>query len=280
MGKKTIRGVILICILAMTLPSLAQSNDPNDPSSPNYKKSVTKQVKDRWMFSVMGQTGRAMQEFSETYMYYAVTGTYLLDKGSLTFTADYSHPLDLDTPDKDPWELGDPSVTYNSPSLFGFKFLGQDVNVVSRVSYLAPVSSTSQDTSSYGMLVGTLNAVASTGRFTFIASPSLLLSYHGYETADEFGFSPNYPVMARLGGTVRAQIWKNLSATATGYMQNAWAYQGQSILIQGMSSNLIYQVRPDTTLLAFVSWRDRMVTTNSLFDDDTVQTGLGLIYMF
>ena len=259
---------------------MALASDPNDPTSPNYRKSIEKVVKDRWSLSVMTQAGRAMQEFSETYVYYAASATYLLDKGSLTFSADYIHPLDLDTANKDPWELGDPSLTYTSPLLFGFSVGKSKFNVSSRVTYLAPVSGTSRNASSFGMVAGTLNAVTSKGRFTFIAAPTLFLSYHRYETADVFGYNRNNPVSLRLMGTVRAQVWKEISATLSGFVMNSWDYSGTARLIQGLSSNVIYQINPQFSVLAFASWRDRVITTNSLFDDDTVQTGLGAIYMF
>lgn len=279
LGMKILKGLIYF-LMVSTLPAAALASDPNDPTSPNYRKSLEKVVKDRWALSMMAQAGRAMQEFSETYVYYAATASYLLDEGSLTFSADYIHPLDLDTANKDPWELGDPSVTYNSPMLFNFSLGNTKVNVLSRLSYLAPVSGTSRNTSSYGMVIGTLNAIASKGRFTFIASPSLLLSYHQYETADVFGYSPNSPVSARMTGTIRGQVSRGLSATVSGFIMNSWDYNGTGRLIQGVSSNLIYQVNKDFSVLAFASWRDRVITTNSLFDDDTVQTGLGAIYMF
>lgn len=254
--------------------------DPNDPTSPNYKKNLKSVVTDRWSLSVMAQAGRAMQEFSESYAYYAASATYMLDKGSLTLNADYSHPVDGVTDDTRPWRFGDPSITYNSPMLFDFNIFKQKFNVMSRISYLAPASEASRNSSSYGFLIGTMNAVSSFGRFTLILSPSVFLSYHEYETADVFGFTPNSPLAVRGAATLRAQIIRDVSMTLTGFLHNFWDYESRSKLIQGVSSNLIYQVNTDLSVNAFVSYRDRIVTNNSLFDDDTVQTGFGIIYTF
>lgn len=276
---KILNKYTVLLILSLGVMT-AKASDPNDPTSPNYRKSLEKVVKDRWSLSLMSQAGRALQEFSETYVYYAASATYLLDKGSLTFSADYIHPLDLDTANRDPWELGDPSLTYTSPMLFDFNVGSAKFNVMSRVTYLAPVSGTSRNSSTYGMLAGTLNAITSKGRFTFIAAPTLFLSYHQYETADVWGYNRNNPVSLRMMGTVRAQVSRAVSATFSGFLMNSWDYSGESRMTQGVSSNVIYQVNQQFSVLAFASWRDRVITTNSLFDDDTVQTGLGAIYMF
>lgn len=279
LGMNTfIKTNLLLLISFWSLVAVA--SDPNDPTSPNYRKSLEKVVKDRWSFSVLAQAGRAMQEFSEAYAYYEASATYLLDEGSLTLSAGYSHPTDFDTANRDPWEWSDPSITYSSPVIYKFAVGESQFNVNSRVSYLAPVSGTSRNARSYGMMLGTLNAITSYGRFTFIASPTLFLGYHQYETADVFGYVRNSPVSLRLMGTVRAQIWKGLSGTFSGFVMNSWDYSADSRATQGVSSNIIYQVNNKFSVMAYASWRDRVITNNSLFDDDTVQTGLGAFYMF
>jgi hypothetical protein len=253
--------------------------DPNDPASPNYrgKKSVYQK---KYFATVAASMGRGFDEFSESFGAYSFSGSYALGKSSITLNMDYTHPLDGDTDDSNPWRFDDVELVWNAPAFEPLNIGGRKVNLVPRVTYRAPISGTSQSAHSYGTVIGTLIGVMNVGRYAFILSPRINLSYHEFDTADEVGNIKNAPVAASLVGAIRVSVIKNLFFTASAFAHNGWAYDGSPVPVNGVSSNLFYQATPKVGLTAFIGWRDRVYSNNSLFDDETSNMGLGLITNF
>lgn len=253
--------------------------DPNDPSSPNYKGK--KQVyQKKYSASLGASMGRGFDEFSESFGAYSFSGSYALGKTSITLNADYSHPLDGDTDDVRPWRMSDLELVWNLSALKPLEVGGKNINLVPRLTYRIPNSATSRYASSYGSVVGTLISSLNVGRFSFILSPRLTLSYHEYETADQAGFVKNTPFAAALVGTVRATVIKDVYLSGTLFVHNGWTYDFDVVPVTGVSSNIYYQATPTLGLMAYMTWRDRVYSNNSLFDDETSSMGLGVITNF
>lgn len=253
--------------------------DPNDPASPNYKGKKQVYVK-KFFASVGASAGRGFDEFSESYGFYSFSGSYAFGKSSVTLNADYSHPLDGDTDDTRVWRMSDLEVVWNAPAFKPLTVGVKNISLVPRLTYRIPNSETSRYAGSYGSVVGNLISVLNMGRFSFILSPRLTLSYHEFETADAAGFTKNSPVSVALVGTVRATVIKNLYLSGTVFAHQGWTYDLSTVPVTGMSSNIYYQATPTMGLTAFVSWRDRVYSNNSLFDDETSSMGLGVIASF
>ncbi len=277
-GFKLLSIFCFFSIVLLSTFGFAQT-DPNDPTSPNYRgKSKTYQKK---YFASFGATvGQGFDEFSEAFGVYSFSGSYALDKSSITTNIEYSNPLDGDTADVAPWRFEDVEFVWNAPSLKPIILGGKTVTFSPRVIYRAPVSDTARNAFSYGTLIGTLIGSLSEGRFTFIVSPSINLSYHEFDTANKAGTIKNIPLAGSIAATVRVTLVKNLFLTGSAFFYNGWDYDFNQIPVNGASSNIYYQVNPKLGLTAYVSWRDRVLTNNSLFDDETSNMGLGFITNF
>ncbi len=278
MGQKLL-GIVTIAIFSLSTAICFGQADPNNPTSPNYRgKSSGPQKK---YFATLGASmGRGFDEFAESVGTYNFSGSYVAGDSSFTLNADYIHPLDGDTDDTQPWRFEDVEIVWNAPALNPIKVADRSINLVPRLTYRAPVSGTSRAANSFGSLEGNLIALMNVGRFAFILSPRISLSYHEFETADEAGEIKNVPVAATLVTAVRMSVINNLFFTVSAFAQHGWDYDFGSAPVNGAASNLYYQVTPKWGLQAFVSWRDRVYTNNSLFDDETSELGLGLIANF
>lgn len=257
----------------------AQSADPNDPTSPNYKGKL-KTYEKKFSGSAGISFGTGFDEFSESFGVYNFSGNYALGTSSITVNAEYSHPLDGDTENARRWAFEDLDIVWNAPALKPLEVRGQKINLVPRINYRAPISTTSIDASSYGAITTTLIGSTNMGRFTFILSPRLTFSHFGFETADKNGFEKNVPFAATMVGAIRMTVLKNLFLTTSAFYYSGWDYSSNSVPISGASGNIYYQLNQKVGLTAFAGWRDRVFTNNSLFDDDTSNMGLGVITSF
>ncbi len=275
-----LKQITLASFLLLSFQSaFSQSTDPNDPTSPNYKGKSKAYVK-KFSGSAGMSFGTGFNVLSESFGNYNFSGNYSLGKSSITLNAEYNHPLDGNTDDIRQWQFEDLEVVWNAPSLNPVTIKGQVINFAPRLSYRAPVSQTSQYSSTYGALTQTLIASTNLGRFTFIFSPRVTLSYHQFETADKDGFTKNIPFAAILAGAIRATVIKNVYLTVSGFYYNGWDYDSNSVPVNGASGNIYYQVNPKLGLTAFAGWRDRVFTNNALFDSQTSSMGLGVITSF
>ncbi len=268
-----------IFLLLGSFQAIAQSTDPNDPTSPNYKGKL-KTYEKKFSGSAGISFGTGFDEFSESFGIYNFSGNYALGASSITINAEYAHPLDGDAENERRWEFEDLDIVWNAPAFKPVEISGQKINLVPRLNYRAPISGTSQDASTYGTITGTLIGSTNVGRFTFILSPRLALSHFEFETADQDGFVKNVPVAAIMVGAIRMTVIKNLFLTTSAFYYGGWDYDGNSVPVNGVSGNLYYQLNPKVGLTAFAGWRDRVFSNNSLFDSETSSMGLGVITNF
>lgn len=269
--------LFLVLFLTSHLVAFGQA-DPTDPSSPNYRGANA--VVDKFTGTLGATVGQGYDEFSEAFGIYTFSGNYILDTGSLTLNAEYTHPLDGDTDNLNNWQLEDLEIVYNAPSLKPVEFGARKINLRPRYALFAPTSNASSKAGLRVRAVASLIEYTSISRFTFILSQSLSLSRHQFETVDQSGTIKNTPVSLSLAASIRATLIKNLMLTGTAFVVNSWAYDADYIPLTGLSSNLYYQATPTVGLTAFVSWRDRVLTNNSVFDDDASRMGLGIVKSF
>lgn len=266
-------------LLLASFNTFAQSTDPNDPTSPNYKGKL-KTYEKKFSGSAGISFGTGFDEFSESFGVYNFSGNYALGKSSITVNAEYAHPLDGDAENRRRWMFEDLDIVWNAPAFKPVEISGQKINLVPRLNYRAPISGTSRDASSYGSLTATLIGSTNWGRFTFILSPRLTVSHFEFETADQDGFVKNVPVAAIMVGAIRMTVIKNLYLTTSAFYYGGWDYSSNSVPVNGVSGNLYYQLNQKVGLTAFAGWRDRVFSNNSLFDDETSSMGLGVITSF
>lgn len=279
LGRKFYNFLILVSLLLTTTICLGQA-DPNDPTSPNYKGKTSAVQRQKYTATISSTFGRGINEFSESFGAYSFSGGYNLKKSSLTMNVDYRHPLDGDTDDTRQWRFDDVEMIWNAPALKPREVGGQKINFLPRLIYRAPVSETSQYASSYGSLIGTLVSMTNYGRFSFILTPQLHMSYHEFETADVAGFTNNVPLALAMSATVRMMVIKNLFITGSTFYYQGYDYDFGSQPTNGLSGNIFYQATPKLGLVAYTSWRDRVYSNNSLFASETSAMGFGLLTTF
>jgi hypothetical protein len=273
--------IFILFTSSMFISSISYGQyDPNNPASPNYKGKTTAVYQKKFFATVGTAFGRGLDQYSEAYGNYSFSGSYSLSKSSLTVNLDYSHPLDGDTDNTDQWRFEDIDFVWNAPALKPLNIRGQSINLIPRYTYRAPLSKVSQNSTTYGSLISTLIVMTNVGRFAFILSPQLSLSYHQYQTRDVAGSVKNVPVALSMAGTIRALVIKNLYLTGSYFYYQGFDYDLGSVPVNGLSSSLYYQATPKVGLTAFTSWRDRVYSNNSLFDGDTSSVGLGMIASF
>lgn len=263
-------------VLCMGSLAFAQA-DPYDPSSPNYVGNKAKVKRPKYNASISASAFRGLDEFAEEGAYYeGVIGTYLNKNLRGDVTVGYSHPLDLDAERTDRWELEDVTLRLLRPSIWKSDSKAQNLSLIGAMRL--PTSGTSQDSGLYSSAAVTAQYTYRLKRFTFAAAPRLGLSLHEFETTDEAGFLKNSPVSLGVGGSVRYGITSKLGVVAAARITNLWDYDFNSRNVQTVAGSVQYAVNKKVFLVLSGRWRDRVITNNSLFDDDASSVALTMVY--
>ncbi len=283
-GRKfvTAAGGIL-CALTLSIQAFAQL-DPYDPSSPNYvgNKVTAKKNKSLIRFSTASLStaaGRSFDEFGETAVFYSGTvGFRVGEKWSSDVTVDYSHPLDLDAERPDRWELEDVTLRAVRPNVWKSKDKSTYMSLQFALSL--PTSGTSQDSGMRASASVRAPIAKRMGKATLIVTPTLVVANHRFDTADEFGFVKNSPYGAALSGALRYSITRKLAVLGAASIYTYWDYQSRNKNIQSLSASLQYSISNHWFGTFGYRWRDRIITNNSVFDDDTSRLSGSLTYTF
>jgi hypothetical protein len=263
-------------VMSMASEAFAQA-DPYDPSSPNYVGNKAKVKRPRFNASISASAFRSFDEFAEEGAYYeGIVGMYINDNLRSDVTVGYSHPFDLDAERTDRWELEDITLRLLRPSYWKSDSKSQNLAFIG--SLTLPTSGTSQDASLYSRLRFTAQYTYRVGRYTFAATPSITAALHEFETADEDGFLRNNPLGVTAGGSVRYAISSKLGVLAAVSIASLFDYDFQNRNVQSISGAVQYALNKKVFLQLSGRWRDRVITNNSLFDDDASQVALTMVY--
>lgn len=251
--------------------------DPYDPSSPNYVGNKAKVKRPRFNGSMSATAFRGLDEFAEEGAYYeGVLGFYVNDNLRGDVTVGYSHPLDLDAARTDRWEFEDVSLRLLKPSVWKSDSKAQNLALIG--SLRVPTSGTSGDSGLYSAARVSAQYSYRFGKFTLAVVPSLGLSLHEFETADEAGFIKNAPLSLGASSSLRYSITRKLGIVAGLGLTSLYDYDFNNRNIQNVSGSIQYAVNNKTFLVLGMRWRDRIITNNALFDDDASAATLTLVY--
>ena len=145
----------------------------------------------------------------------------------------------------------------------------------------APTSDRSRRASLLGL------ATAGLAMNTMVSKKLILTSSHSFsyglyqfDTSNQLGTQYNAPYFVGNGLSAIVRLTNQLNwinGYSFTYLEN---FNGTVIKINGLSSTLSYIYTPKISFGTFARWRDRLVTNNQLFDDDTVVTGAFGRYIF
>ena len=278
------RGVHLLTLIAvgafiLSLGSngYAQSADPYDPNSPNFVGNKTKIKRPKWNAAISSTVFRTQDEAAETGLYYdAVIGYYFNKKLRGDVTIGYSHTTDFDAANPDAWEFEDISLRLVSPSIWKSENRKWSATWINRFDL--PTSNTSQNAGQLGRLRSTMQTVTRWNKFTFAVIPTLGLAWHEFETTDRDGFVKNSPLGLSLSASARYAFTRKIGFVVAGGYTTLFDYDFDTTNVQAITGSLQYLVNKKLFTSINFRWRDRVLTNNSLFDDDTNLFSLSLGY--
>lgn len=269
--------VFFLTIGALGSKSFAQSADPYDPNSPNYVGNKAAISIPKWNLNVSASTFRGQDEFSETGLYYqGVAGYRFNDKLRGDVSVDYTHTSDLDAENPDRWQFEDVTLRLLNPSFFKNEDRSFNLSLIGAVDL--PTSGTSLNAGLYSRLRLSMQATKRWKRLTFAAVPTLGLSWHEFESSDRDGFIKNTPITAGLSLSTRYAFSSKLGALGALSYTELFDYDFQTQGVQSVSGSIQYLVSQKLFTSFTYRWRDRVITNNSLFDDDATMFILSMGY--
>jgi hypothetical protein len=256
-----------VFVLSLGSKGYAQSADPYDPNSPNYVGNKAKIKRPKWSAAVSSTVFQTQDEAAETGLYYdAVVGYYFNKKLRGDVTMGYSHTADFDAENPDQWEFEDISLRLLMPNIWKSKSGGWSSTLITRLDL--PTSNTSLNAGQLSRLRATLQTTTRWKKFTFAIIPTLGLAWHEFETQDRDGFVPNSPLSLSMAATARYAVTRKIGLVAAAGYTSLFDYDFETRNIQVLSGSLQYLVNKKVFTALNFRWRDRVLTNNSLFDDD------------
>ncbi len=276
--KREIRLLKCLVVVGMVLSvgSSAFAKAESDSQISHVSKTNTiKKLKLNASLSVSAMRG--FDEFSEESAYYAgVVGVDVNENLRADMSIGYSHPFDFNASRTDRWEIEDVLLRLSRSSVWENDSKSQNISLIGSMSL--PTSGTSRDASLYSQVSVTARYVLNYKKLSFVAAPTIVGALHEFDTADESGFRKNSPLGISLGGSVRYGVTSKLGLVFGASMYSMFDYGFNNRNIQAVSGAVEYLVNKRVSLSLSSRWRSRVITNNSLFDDDASLVALGLIY--
>lgn len=241
-----------------------------------------------WSFVLSAGLYRTLDEISDYYSSYAVSGNYQLNRDMFV-----NFGLGYDTIFYSPH---DDSFLFNhessNPRLFGLTDLRvglslpgykrfDEINSILTLStrLTLPTSMRSRDKSMMASLITTAQLRSRlTPKLMSSVSGSLALAHFKYDDGDKMGYEVNSPLGAILGLGLSYNVWKKLTAYSSFSMHARYDYDSNLDWIQTVSAGLLLPVSQKMQLNFDFMWRDRVITNDRLFQDYKSYYNLGLSY--
>lgn len=263
-------------VALVSMGAFAQS-DPYDPSSPNYVGNKAKVKLPKWNANIEASLLRGFDKLSEEAAYYQALVGYSFSKSLKgNVMLGYSHPLDGDAENPDRWQLEDVRLQLTNPSIWKSESKAQNLSLVGSLSL--PTSTTSQNAGQ--IFSSSIGARFSHrwSKFTFLASPRLVASWHQYETRDQDGYVKNSPLGLSFGLTLRYAVSRKAALLTGASLYSAFDYDFGNKNVQTVFGAVQYTLTKKSYLVLSARWRDRILSNNSLFDDDASMASLSFGY--
>ena len=144
----------------------------------------------------------------------------------------------------------------------------------------APLSDTAQDAGMRGGVTGGLLTNSVYKKFILSTSHFGIYENYEYETANNLGTEYNNPYWISNGVSLTWLTTRKFNIRggySYAYSEN---FAGTPTPIQSISGAMTFIPTREFALSVFFLWRDRLLTNNDMFDDDTTRTGASIRYIF
>ncbi len=241
-----------------------------------------------WSFVLDVGAYRSLDELSDYYSTYSVSGQYQFKKNVfLSFSLGYDSIL---------YSSFDKSFVFNgessNPRLYGLTDLRLGVSlpgyirldeiqsIVTFSSRLTlPTSMRSRDKSLVAQLVSTAQMrTRLTPKLMSAVSASLVLAHFKYDDGDAMGYEVNSPLGTVLGASLSYNVWKKISMYGVFSAHARYDYDSNLDWIETVNAGVLFPIGDKIQMNLDYMWRDRAVTNDRLFDNNKSYYSLGLSY--
>lgn len=231
-----------------------------------------------WSGFIRTGMSRNQDEFSDAFSATSLSISRPLEKNrTFSFSTSYNQPVTTDQDVVRRYGFGDVDLGIGYENLYSFSDVGQ---LAGNLSFTLPTSRASRYASMRGAVTGGLSTSWKLpSNFSLSSNHSLTAYSYKYDTADADGNTYNSPF--GLTNTVGAGWgYKQLRLNAGAGLYYTQNFAGTDITVQSFTSSVAYTFAANITTALGFSWRDRILTNNSLFDDDTTVTSFSVSYIF
>jgi len=244
-------------------------------------KTPTKKDK-KWSISVSTSYGQGLDEFAKGFTYSSASMSYSFGEDDrYVSNIGLSHLYKIskyEDPNKPNSQLEDIELGVTDTKLF--ELPKQGFKISTSLGATLPTSLTSQKATMRGALdIGV--RFSQKFRYGSLSQGNTLILYnHEYKTADEFGsrYNSQYVLVNSLGYNL--PFLKKLSWNIGAKLATVRNYNAKVINVQTYSSGFSYNFIDSYVLSVSYRTKDRIITNNSLFDDDNTMYMLGLSATF
>lgn len=165
--------------------------------------------------------------------------------------------------------------------LYGKKFSnGLSFSMLGLAEVTAPLSETARDAGMRGGTAAGLLTNSVYKRFIFSTSHFAIYENYEFETANAIGTSYNNPWWVINGASLTWLTTRKFNIRGGYSLSYSENFNGTATPIQSLNGAMTYIPNRDFAFSVFVLWRDRLLTNNDMFDDDTTRTGASIRYIF
>jgi len=165
--------------------------------------------------------------------------------------------------------------------LFGKRYgSGLSFSLLGIAEVTAPLSETAQNAGMRGGTAAGLLTNSVYSKFIFSTSHFAIYENYEFETANAEGTEVNNPYWIINGANLTWLTTRKFNIRggySYWYSQN---FAGTETPIQSISGAMTFIPTRDFAFSIFMLWRDRLITNNDMFDDDTTRTGASIRYIF
>lgn len=155
-----------------------------------------------------------------------------------------------------------------------------DFSLGTNLTLTLPSSKTSRDASlRFGISGGIVMDKKINNRLNINYTSQAGYLNHEYETMDKSGSAQNPHFIIKNSLALRLKILKSLSWFTNGSFVTYWDYGNSQVDINLIKTQINWKLTSDTSTFLQYSWKNKVVSNYSLFDDENVKIIVGATFM-
>lgn len=277
--KYTCLSLLLINLMAagtvaLGMPASSRSSSIKTQSSEVLGKAPQKS----WSGSLRTGMSKNQDEYSDWFSSTSASfSRTLFGKTSFSASTSYSQPVSDDQDRVKRYGIGDLNFSLSFAELYRFNDSG---TLTGSLGVTAPTSRASRKASLNGSFAGGLGSSWKLpNNFSFGTRHNVTVYSYQFDTANANGTSYNSP-FGLSNGVNLGFSYKRFNLGTNYSLYYTKNYADTEITVQSVGANMGFKVTQYFSVAAGYSWRDRILTNNSLFDDDTSVTSFSAAVSF